>query len=88
MIEHYGKFKDSVSNIIEVAQTSKKALVAEGVGTLVGFSGAFTIDRPIPALILGAVGFGSAMTGLANIEYQDAVHWQAPQPGTNQQHPS
>ena len=80
MIEQLGRAKESVSHAVEFVQTSKRALIAEAVGTVVGFGSAFIVDRLVSALVLGAFGAGSAFTALANIEYQDAVQWQTPQP--------
>jgi hypothetical protein len=72
------RIRDTFNCVVEHAQTSKRALTVEAAGAVLGFAGAFVIERPVPMLILATVGFGSAMAGLANVEYQDAVHWQSP----------
>lgn len=72
------RIRDTFNYVVEHAQTSKRALTVEAAGAVLGLAGAFVIERPVPMLILAAVGFGLAMTGLANVEYQDEVHWQSP----------
>lgn len=78
MISQIERARTAVGDFLEYAQTSRRALIAEGIGTVIGFSGAFAIERPAPAIVLGIIGFASGAAGLSNLEYQDAVHWQTP----------
>jgi hypothetical protein len=76
------RFRNTFNVLIEQAQTSRRALAAEAAGAVMGFAGAFVVETPLPAIALAAIGFGSAVAGYANVEYQDAVRWQPTLPET------
>lgn len=79
MIDKLEKLKRPVDSTIERVQTSKDALVAECVITVLGFVGVFAFaNKPAPAAACLIAATCSAMAGYSNLEYQNAVTHQDP----------
>jgi hypothetical protein len=68
--------RTTINTAYEIASTSRRALVAEGLGVVVGATGVIVSERPVVQAISLGVTFVSCGLGLSNVEYQRYSHHQ------------